>query len=486
MIPLKKLVLGFFLALLTSIPVKAAEKIYLSYGPLMFSLEVDSLETFAKDGRINKDLEFYLDRVTPKKQEEFREILLKETNLDPVLVSRFFNSAMGQKILTSVGKGVTIQGGSNGGYALRGAIVSAAFDPEGLSLLNVLKKYPTNIQLQGELIEGLAQEIDKLILATDTLVTKMKEWTTEEAKTDSSVNYDTLKDLRKLGSYQVKKQVWNLTDKSRDRSFYVDVYIPQNFQQEKISVVVFSHGLSSKPEDYSEALEHLASYGYLVAAPQHPGSDSIYLKEMFEGYHRNIFDLNDFINRPQDISYVIDELERRNFAEFSGKLDLENVGVAGHSFGGYTALAIAGATIDFDNLQQDCDRLYHGINIALLLECRALELSRQDYNFRDNRVTAVFAGNPVNRSIFGQKGLSNIAIPILLGSGSDDPAAPPALEQAASTVAIVKLFVKLNSFLTNTNELFLSKFLLFYYHLNTITRSNGKPSTLRFYNLIWH
>ncbi|MGH2415371.1 MAG: alpha/beta hydrolase, partial [Microcystaceae cyanobacterium] len=37
-----------------------------------------------------------------------------------------------------------------------------------------------------------------------------------------------------------------------------------------------------------------------------------------------------------------------------------------------------------------------------------------------------------NRSIFGQKGLSQISIPIVFASGSYDPAAPPALEQAAS------------------------------------------------------
>lgn len=429
---IKQLFLGFFLTLLTSIPVKSAEKIYLSYGPLMLSLRTESLEAFAKNGTINKDLGFYLERVTPEKQAAFRAALLKKADVDPVLVSRFFNSKMGETILTRTGKGVTIQGGSNGGYALRGAIVSAAFDPEGLTLLNVLKKSPTNIQFQGELLEGLAQEVDKLILATQTLVTKMEEWTNQEAANDLPVDYGTLSDLRKPGIYEVKKQVWNLTDKSRNRTFYVDVYVPQNLTKETIPVLIFSHGLSSRPEDYSEGLEHLASYGYLVAAPQHPGSDSIYLQEMFAGYHRDIFDLNDFINRPKDISYVIDELERRNKPEFQGKLDLENVGLGGHSFGGYTVLAIAGATIDFENLQQDCDRLYSGINIANLLECRALELPRQDYNFRDDRVKAVFAANPVNRSIFGQQGLRKIAIPIMLGSGSDDPAAPPALEQAAS------------------------------------------------------
>jgi predicted dienelactone hydrolase len=151
-----------------------------------------------------------------------------------------------------------------------------------------------------------------------------------------------------------------------------------------------------------------------------------------EGYHRDTFDVNDFINRPKDISYVIDELQRRNQSEFQGKLDLENVGVTGHSFGGYTALAVAGAQIDFAYLQQECDRQYNGLDTALLLECRALELPRQVYNFRDSRVKAVFAANPVNRAIFGPQGLSKISIPVLLAAGSYDPATPVVFEQAGS------------------------------------------------------
>jgi predicted dienelactone hydrolase len=45
---------------------------------------------------------------------------------------------------------------------------------------------------------------------------------------------------------------------------------------------------------------------------------------------------------------------------------------------------------------------------------------------------AVFGVNPVNRSIFGEKGLSKISIPVLLASGSYDPAANPIFEQAIS------------------------------------------------------
>ncbi|MEG3438315.1 alpha/beta hydrolase [Pannus brasiliensis CCIBt3594] len=422
---------GTLLAGLTALPLRAAEEIDFVYTPFNFSLPVASLEAFAREGKIDPSLRTYLSFATPEEREEFRKLLVRKVDIDPVLISRFFNSEMGAAMLYRLGKGITIQGGINGKYALRGAIVSAAFDKEGLTLLNVLKKFPTNMQIEGELVLGLAEAIDYAVYVAETFTKNMRAWTAEEAAAvKPPIDFATLPDLRQRGQFEVRKETWNLTDSSRNRSFYVDVYIPKTARPGKTPVVVFSHGLASRPEDFATALEHLASYGFVVAAPQHIGSDTLYLKGMLAGYNRNIFDRDEFINRPKDISFVIDELERRNANQFGGKLDLTNVGVGGHSFGGYTAIAIAGAQIDFENLEQDCNRPYFGLNIAILLECRALELPRQVYNFRDDRVKAVFAANPVNRSIFGQKGLEKITIPILLGSGSYDPAANPIFEQA--------------------------------------------------------
>ncbi|MDV3000441.1 MAG: hypothetical protein N5P05_002047 [Chroococcopsis gigantea SAG 12.99] len=418
---------------LMSLPLKAAEKIKFVYTPLVISLPVSSLETFAKDGTIDNYLRDYLGSVSPDEKSQFREALLKRVDVNPIFVSRFFNTAMGSEMLYRLGKGITIEGGINGKYALRGAIISAALDKDGLTLLNVLKKFPTNIQLQGELILASAKEIDILVAASELFTKKMRDWTEAEAKeVQTSVNYQGLPDIRKSGNYRVKREVWQLTDKSRNRSLYADVYIPEPWREGKTPVIVFSHGLASRPEDYSAGLEHLASYGYFIIAPQHPGSDLRYLQGMLEGYNRNIFDVKEFIDRPKDISFVIDELERRNQTQFQNRLDLQNVGLAGHSFGGYTAIAVAGAEIDFDNLRNNCQQLFSGLNLSVLLECRALELPPDNYRFRDERVKAVFAANPVNRSIFGEKGLAKIEIPILLAAGSYDPAANPIFEQAAS------------------------------------------------------
>jgi predicted dienelactone hydrolase len=411
---------------------EAAERIYFNYGPLGFSVSISSLEQFAKDGTVNKELAFYLERVTPQQREQFRQALLERSNLDPVQLYRFFKTPMGEDILEGIGDLIQIQGGLNGKYPLRGAIFQAATDAEGLTLLNFLKKFPTNIQLNTEEIFAVAEKVEAAIALTNSTIETVAGLSAKEVKTERVVDFATLPDLREPGSLGFREQKLILKDEKRDREFVVYLYTPQQWRPGKTPVIIFSHGLASRPEDFGKRGEYLASHGYVVAFPQHPGSDLIYLQETLEGYSSDIFDVNEFIDRPKDISFVIDELERRNQSEFEGRLDLQQVGVAGHSFGGYTALAVAGARIDFENLQTACNSGDWDPNLSLLLQCRALVLPRKNYNFRDERVKAVLAINPVNSSVFGSQGLSQIKIPVFIVAGSYDPATPAVYEQLRS------------------------------------------------------
>jgi predicted dienelactone hydrolase len=424
------LLAGLSLPLLSGSPVQAGEVLSFSYGPLIRSLRISSLQAFAKDGSVADDLAFFLQFVPASKHAALRSALVQRADVDPLIVSRFFNSSIGEDVLERLGRGITLQRGGNGKFALRSALVGAAFSSDGLSQLSVLQQLPTNLQLHGEAILGATKAGEKVIAATEALTSTLATLSAQEAATQAPQTFNALPDPAKPGPFAVRKEVWNLVDASRQRAFYVNVYSPEQNKAAQLPVIIFSHGLASRPEDYAEGFKHLASHGYVVAAPQHPGSDTIWLKAMLKGLHRDLFDVQDFINRPKDISYVIDELGRRNAGSFAGRLNLASVGVAGHSFGGYTALAVAGATLDFDHLQADCNRLYGGLDIALLLECRALELPRVSYSLRDPRARAVFAANPVMRSLFGPKGTAAISIPVMLASGSYDPAAPAALEQA--------------------------------------------------------
>jgi predicted dienelactone hydrolase len=435
--PLAIVALGFLSTLLTVGSTPAAEKLSFTYGPFQESLSVSSLEAFANTGTVNSDLNFYfkITGVNAETKAAFRAGLSTRPDIDPILLSRFFYSEIGEDLLTRLGRYINMPQRLNGKYALRSALILAALDPDGLTLVNVLRQYPTEMWIDVRKVWVASRVVERVIRATTDFPKLVSQIAAQEAAKSPPVDFSQLPDLRQPGSLGVEQQRWQLTDARRNRQFYVDVYRPQRWRSGPTPVVIISHGLSSRPEDFDDDAKHLASYGYVVALPQHPGSDYQQTENLQRGLSQEVFLASELIDRPRDISYVIDELERRNATEFAGRLNLQSVGVLGHSLGGYTALAVAGAAIDFDFLEQQCNRLDYP-NTSLLVQCRALTLPRQPYHFRDQRVSAVLAANPVNYDIFGPQGLGQIQIPVMIGSGSYDPATPAVFEQALTFPAL--------------------------------------------------
>ena len=427
---------GVLTPLTFSFPLHSAEKIYFIYDPLKEYLKVSSLEAFAQDGTIDKNLAFYLDiaGVTQQETDLFRKVLTQKIDVDPVTISRLLNTDNGEWLLEFFGKIINIQGGSNGKFPLRGAIITAALDDRGLTLLNFLRQLPVDMQIDLRKAIAFAKDIDTIINGTKMFIDQVAQLSAQEVQQASPIDFAQLPDLRKPGDFAFEEKTWILIDRKRNRKFYALVYQPKQWRAGKTPVVIFSHGLASKPERHAQKAQHLASYGFLAVLPQHPGSDVIYSKEFLEGYYPNLSDFREFINRPLDIIYTLDELERRNAEEFEGRLDLKNVGIYGHSYGGYTALAIAGATPapNFSQLERDCPMEFGRPNIALLLQCRALKLKRNSYNFRDRRIQAVFTGNSLSASILGEKAMSQIKIPIAIAAGGYDLLTPFLFEQLPS------------------------------------------------------
>jgi len=61
---------------------------------------------------------------------------------------------------------------------------------------------------------------------------------------------------------------------------------------------------------------------------------------------KSALDIANATNRPLDVKFAIDQIQQMNKADptLKNKLDLNRIGVAGHSFGAYTTLAISGET----------------------------------------------------------------------------------------------------------------------------------------------
>jgi len=104
-------------------------------------------------------------------------------------------------------------------------------------------------------------------------------------------------------------------------------------------LVVFSHGSSGINVQSTKLCETLASHGFVVAAPSHSGNTAI---DVF--FARSFpFDVN-ARNRPLDVSLVIDHMIDRGRTPgdpLEGAVNPHQIGATGHSFGGFTALAMA-------------------------------------------------------------------------------------------------------------------------------------------------
>lgn len=110
----------------------------------------------------------------------------------------------------------------------------------------------------------------------------------------------------------------------------------------RFPLVVFSHGSGGIGIQSFFLTEQLASHGFVVVAPDHIGNTLI--DAAFGDLGEDDL-VRSAIDRPQDVSLLIDTMLDRTRAGgdfFHGALDPSQIGVVGHSFGGFTALAVAG------------------------------------------------------------------------------------------------------------------------------------------------
>jgi len=408
----------------------AAEQLVFSYPPFGdFEISTTDLEVFAKEGKITDNFAYYAKRVNSKQREQLRDLLQNRFAVTPTLVSQFFYTPLGESVLKRLGEIFETESGVNGFYALRSAFILAAADPEGLTAINMLRRYPSrSIRLNLGLTQELVGELSGLLKKRDAIVATIGQQSLAEAS-QSTVNFSQQPDLRLPGSFRVQKQSLTLVDSQRNRKLPYVLYLPQVQNAVKsVPVIVISHGVAEDSNSYAYLAKHLATYGFAVAAIEHPGTNAKKFQDFFAGLGAPP-NPNEFVNRPLDIKYLLDELERRAQSEPNlAQLNLQQVGLIGHSLGGSTVLTLAGAKINLVKLRRDC-RQNKTLNVSVLLQCRAADLPNKTYNFIDPRVKAVIAINPLTSEIFGESELSQIQLPLMFVGGSQDTVTPTVPEQ---------------------------------------------------------
>lgn len=432
--------IGLLASLLTALPTRAAEQVNVTFGPLAQSIPISSLEAFVKEGTVDAALRPFIRFLKPEAREELRQALGQHKSISASVLSQLLQDPMGEMMLQRTGRAVQTSAGLNGAQAIRSALVLAAAEPEGISLLSFLRHFPTQaVRLDVNRILTIYRQSARFVRQTQAFVATTQQMSAAAAAAEASVPFNNLADLRQPGPYPVVFQPLQLEDTRRQRTYPADLYLPQTLSQlTAVPVVLISHGLGSSRTYFREFAQHLASYGFAVALPEHIGSNEAQKQAVMAWKARETFLVSEFLDRPLDISFLLDQLERYNRAELGGRLDLQRVAVAGHSFGGYTALALGGATIDFDYLANRCQpTTIVATDLALLLECRALELQDSPQvveqlgvqGVKDDRIKLIMAFAPVS-NLFGETGMGRVQVPTLMLGGAFDVAAPLIPQQA--------------------------------------------------------
>ncbi len=444
--------------------VQAAERVYVSYGILERSIPVASLAAYARNGTIDEDLAVYAQYGNPKQLQQLKSVLLARADVKPVAVAQFLYTPQGELLLKRLGQVIQPESRDSGFKAIRAALILAAADRDGLTLLNILRQFPTRgLRIDVERSLQIAAALEQLVSQTNQATAVVAQASqTEQAK--ETVPIGQLPDLRQRGPFTWKKQTIALVDSSRDavvnppsptttapsngrlvtapstdspvhgRSIPVDLYVPNlgpDSAATPLPLIVISHGLGSDRTTFAYLAIHLASYGFAVLVPEHPGSNAQQLQALINGVASEVSEPAEFVNRPLDITFVLNQVESlvNSTPNLRGRLNFQQVGVIGQSFGGYTALAVAGAPINPQQLQANCQNLENTLDLSLLLQCRATALKQPIPPLQDRRVKAIIAINPITSAVFGQTSLSQIKVPTMIVSGNADTIAPAVPEQ---------------------------------------------------------
>jgi predicted dienelactone hydrolase len=148
------------------------------------------------------------------------------------------------------------------------------------------------------------------------------------------------------GAYEVAVVRYTWKDARRQREIPVKIYYPVQGAG-PFPVILFSHGLGGSREGYEYLGRQWASHGYVSVHLQHLGSDRAVWENSWSkllALRQAAHNLQNSLNRPLDVSFALDQMDKLNQSKspFQGRLDLSRVGAAGHSFGAYTTMAVAG------------------------------------------------------------------------------------------------------------------------------------------------
>lgn len=172
-------------------------------------------------------------------------------------------------------------------------------------------------------------------------------------------------------------------------------------------LIVLSHGMFGNSRNQAWFAAEMARRGFVVAAVDHPGT-STWLRDPEQ--RRALWE------RPGDITRVID------FAVLPDALPVQvdpgQIFMAGHSLGGFTALALAGARYDAERLERLCETMPGELACGIFSDWRIAKTpedrTRMQADLADERIRAFAVFDLGGTQSFSDESLNKIYRPLLV------------------------------------------------------------------------
>lgn len=185
--------------------------------------------------------------------------------------------------------------------------------------------------------------------------------------------------------HQTSEWLGEWKDENRGRTVPVKMYYPVG--DGPFPVVLFSHGLGGSRDNYRYLGEYWSKHGIASLHLQHIGSDdAVWRGGGGLAALRGAMSGKNAIDRVHDVSFAIDQLVKLDKDEswpLHGKLNFDQIGMAGHSFGANTTLIVVGQRLAGQSLAdkrikcaialsapppmlKNYDAIYGGIKVPML------------------------------------------------------------------------------------------------------------------------
>jgi predicted dienelactone hydrolase len=153
-------------------------------------------------------------------------------------------------------------------------------------------------------------------------------------------------------SHKVATLLLTWHDTKRNRDVPVKIYYPADATS-PCPMIIFSHGLGGSREGYGYLGEYWAGCGYISVHLQHLGSDDAVWRgagfDAFAQLKQAVADPLNAVNRAGDVPFAINQMlalshqmSEAGYDPLRGLVDENEIGMAGHSFGAWTTLALVG------------------------------------------------------------------------------------------------------------------------------------------------